>query len=103
MPDDDDDTSQEGRDLEGDEENDSELDDYYQELGIEPTEMPKEKKVKEEAIYKQKKKEAKELKADKAKRAKSEVLETLMSKARDTPSVKTLSRVIQVVKSVFID
>ena len=57
---DDDDTSQEDRDLEGDDEKDSELEDYYQELGIEPTEMPKEKKIDEEAAqYKKKKKDAK--------------------------------------------
>ena len=40
--------------MEGDEANDSELEEYYQELGIEPTEMKK--KVDEEALYKKKKK-----------------------------------------------
>ena len=53
---DEDDSSQEERDMEGDEANDSELEEYYQELGIEPIEMKKEKKVDEEALYKKKKK-----------------------------------------------
>ena len=47
----------------GEEGNDSELEEYYQELGIEPADMKK--KVDEEALYKKKKKkEAKKQKVE---------------------------------------
>ena len=48
------DLSEEERDLEGDSGEDSELDEYYRELGIEPDEMKKGKES--EAQYKKKKK-----------------------------------------------
>lgn len=89
-------------DSESDEEieEDSDLDDYYRELGINPEEM----KTKDE-LYKTekkaKKREEKVTKAETKKREKSAVLDQMMEKARTSPNVKTLSRIIQVVKQVF--
>lgn len=56
MPEDneEDDLSEEERDLDGGSGEDSELDEYYRELGIEPAEMKQGKS--DEALYKKKKK-----------------------------------------------
>ena len=78
---DEEDPSEEERDLEGGSGDDSELDEYYRELGIEPSEMKQSKK--EDAVYKKKKKEVKK---PKPQSKKSEVLEKMITKARDSPS-----------------
>ena len=75
---DDEDPSEEERDLEGGSGDDSELDEYYRELGIEPSEMRQSKK--EDGLYKKKKKETKQTKPQSKK---SEVLEKMIAKARD--------------------
>lgn len=99
MPEDEEDdiiTSDEERDMDG-EGNDDELEEYYRELDIEPAEMKTKKQADadEEAIYKKKKKkDGKKEKVEQARLAKSEILEKMMEKARNQPSVVTLSRII---------
>ena len=99
MPEDEEDdiiTSDEERDMDG-EGNDSELEEYYRELDIEPAEMKTKEQADadKEAIYKKKKKkDGKKEKVEQARLAKSEILEKMMEKARNQPSVVTLSRII---------
>ena len=52
LPDEDEDLSEEERDMDGESEHDSELEEYYNELGIEPSEMKKKKVLDEEELYK---------------------------------------------------
>lgn len=84
---------------------DSELEAYYEELGIDVTEMH-DKRVKkgEDALYKkQKKSDVRKEQIQEARRERNQILDSMMQKARDEPSIKTLMRIIQVVKAVFAD
>lgn len=85
-------------------ESDSELDEYYRELGINPDEM-KPAEAKEEALYKtekkKKKREEKSRKEETKRREKSAVLDQMIETAKKSPNTKTLSRIIQIVKQVF--
>lgn len=84
---------------------DSELEAYYEELGIDADEMhDKRKKSVEDKLYKkQKKTEVKKTKTETAKRERNDVLSGMMDKARKEPNYKTLTRIIQVVKAVFTE
>ena len=88
---------------------DSELEAYYEELGIDPNEMAEEKTkagkaVDESKLYrKQKKADLRKEKVVAAKRERNEILDAMMEKARSEPNYKTLTRIIQVVKAVFTE
>lgn len=72
------------------------MDDYYRELGIDPTEMKP--KAGDEELYKtqakQKKKQERVEAEDGKRRAKSAVLDQMMETARKHPNAKTLGRLI---------
>ena len=84
---------------------DSELEAYYEELGIDPSEMhEKRKKSGEERLYrKQKKADKKKSRLETAKRERNDIISAMMEKARKEPSYKTLTRIIQIVKAVFVE
>ncbi len=86
-------------------EDDSELEAYYEELGIDPSEMLEKKgESAEKMLYKKKKKEEiRKQQVETAKRERNEILDAMMEKARVDPSYKTLTRIIQVVKAVFTE
>ena len=69
-----------------------ELDEYYKEVGVEPSEMRAPKK---EAVYKTKEK------SGPTKR--SQLIDKMLDTVRTNPNYKVINRVIQVVKSVFTD
>ena len=102
---DDEDMSSEGdvQDLNA-EADDSELDDYYRELGIDPEEMIDEKKQtrmhkKEEKLQaKYEKRQKIKSQREDAAREREEVLNAMMNKAREQPNFKTLNRIIAVVR-----
>ena len=79
---------------------DSELEDYYKELGIDEDGDIKNRKKKhakkeDEPMYETKPKK------EKVERKKSEVIDTMLEKARTETDYKTLQRVIQLIKTVF--
>ncbi len=84
---------------------DSELEAYYEELGIDADEMhDKRKKSVEDKLYKkQKKADVKKTKVETAKRERNDVITAMMEKAKKEPNYKTLTRIIQVVKAVFTE
>ena len=84
---------------------DSELEAYYEELGIDRSEMhDKRKKSGEEKLYrKQKKASAITDKIETARRERNDILDAMMNKARTEPNYKTLTRIIQIVKAVFVE
>ena len=84
---------------------DSELEAYYEELGIDPSEMhEKRKKSGKEKLYKkQKKDDVRRERTEKAKRERNDVLNAMMAKARAEPTYRTLTRIIQIVKAVFTE
>ena len=76
---------------------DSELEAYYEELGIDPSEMhPKRgKKTDQEQLYKkQKKQDIIKERASAVKQERNDILDAMMEKARTEPSYKTLTRII---------
>ena len=80
---------------------DSELDDYYRELGI-AGEKDYSKKDGEDKLYKTtKKKEVKKPDEEKKAGDKTKIIETIIKRTRDEPSYKTVSRIIKIVKQVF--
>lgn len=83
-------------------EDDSELEAYYDELGLDPNEMLSEK-AKQKKLYKKQKKEKVIKKVQTEQRKKSDVLQALIDKAKNSPSIQSLTRIIQVVKSVFLE
>ena len=81
-----------------DNDNDSELEAYYEELGIDPEEVSGKKlskKQKEEKLYKkQKKEDLRKERVETAKRERNEIITGMIEKAKSEPSYKTLSRII---------
>ena len=75
---------------------DSELEAYYEELGIDPSEMhPKRAKKTEDQLYKkQKKQDIIRERASAVKKERNDILDAMMEKARTEPSYKTLTRII---------
>ena len=91
------------KDVKG-EETDSDLEDYYKELGIQDEEdltKPKKGKVDDEAKYKIKKRKTTQEKEKTVEETREKLLDTIISKARDAPNYSTITRVIKIVKQVF--
>ena len=64
----------------------------------------KDKEADTDKLYRKKKKE--KVKTDRvegARRQRNDILDAMMQKARTEPSYKTLSRIIQVLKAVFVE
>ena len=96
-----DDQDDESEESEEQAEDDSELEAYYEELGIDVNEVEKPEKA-EKLLYKrQKKQDAKKEKIESATRERNDVLEAMMTNAQNNPSYQTLTRIIHVVKAVF--
>jgi hypothetical protein len=76
---------------------DSDLEEYYKELGIERDE-PKEKRAKAEPKYVTKKKPTKE---EEKTKQKGDAIDRLINATKSDPSYKTVVRVLQIVKNVF--
>jgi hypothetical protein len=76
---------------------DSGLEDYYRELGIE-TEKSTEKRAKAEPKYVTKKKPTK---AEEETKKKGDVIDRLINATKSDPSYKTVVRCLQIVKNVF--
>ena len=91
------------KDVKGDE-TDSDLEDYYKELGIQDEEdltKPKKGKVEDEVKYKTKKRKASQEKEKTVEQTREKLLDTIIGKARDAPTYSSITRVIKIVKQVF--
>jgi hypothetical protein len=79
---------------------DSDLEEYYRELGIETEKKEKPKRAKEdEAMYVIK--EKKPTKAEEETKKKGDVIDRLINATKADPSYKTVVRCLQIVKNVF--
>ena len=103
LPDSEQDEEELDRDAEGGE-TDSDLEDYYKELGIEDEEdlTTVHKKKGTAGEYKTKKKLIPAAsKAETLEQQREKVLDTLIQRTRDTPNYNSLNKVIKIVKQVF--
>ena len=96
---------EEEEDSEPEMEEDSELEAFYEQMGIDPSEMhdKRKKSGEEKQQKKQKKATAKTDKIETARRERNDILDAMMNKARTEPNYKTLTRIIQIVKAVFVE
>lgn len=80
---------------------DSELEAYYEELGIDMKEVEGTEKVEKMLYKKQKKQDVRKEKVETAKRERNQVIDAMMAKATAEPTYTTLTRIIQIVKAIF--
>ena len=87
--------------VEDDGSQDSELEDYYEELGI-AGQKDFTKKDDDQKLYKTtKKKEQKKQQEEKKASDKTKVIEAIINRTREEPSYKTISRIVKIIKQVF--
>lgn len=80
---------------------DSELDDYYQELGI-TGQKDFTQKDDGKQLYKTRKKKAGKKQVEEKKASdKTKVIEAIIKRTREDPSYKTISRIVKIIKQVF--
>lgn len=97
------------KDSHGGDDTDSELEDYYKELGIdEEKDFSKKatKKTEEQAIYKKEKKEGKGKKGEQVvekpgESNKDRVLDKIIKSTREDPNYSNLTKIIKLVKQIF--
>ena len=97
LPDDEEEVEDNEDDLKG-EETDSDLEDYYRELGIETEEKGQEYKKKKKASASKKVVEVTTVSKEEVRQ---KVLNDLITKTREQPTYTSLTRVIKIVKQVF--
>lgn len=87
--------------LDDDGSQDSELDDYYQELGIAAQKDWTKNDDGQQLYKKTKKKEGKKQVEEKKASDKTKIIEAMINRTREDPSYKTISRIVKIIKQVF--